>query len=558
MMPIKMMKLMIQMSPNDVPNVSNIENLGLNEEQTTSSLDIYDTRNWANLDNKTMNILVEKGPILKETNLDFPLDNNNRNFSYAYLSRKLNNCEISDRKWLDYSKHVAKVFCFCCKLFKSISNKSLLANEGLSDLRHISERLKQHENSVKHMNTWNEMEVRHKIQNELISLLAEQMTLIVRCVNMSTNKIKIEEYFLEFLKSLDLNVDDVRGQGYDNGFDMKGKHRGVQKRFLEINARALYMPCACHIVQRIYSLFLGCTKRWKILLDNVLKLTVKFLSNTRWESQIKIVKAIRFQAPQIRLAFSKLYESCDDAKSKSEVESLVNALGSFEFLLGMVIWYEVLFAINMMSKKLKSRSMCIDTTIKQLEGVLSYFEKYRDKCFTSSMNIAKSITLDMDVESTLPTKRRDEEIQSADELFRVDYFLVIADMTITSLKSRFEQLKTFESIFGFLFDSNKLNSLDEKELRECCATSHSTFSHGDSSFVDLNHIFSELKVLRFTLPNELMSATEILEFVKFVDCYPSVSIAYRFFLMVLVTVASSKRSFSKLKLIKTYLRLSMS
>lgn len=63
------------------------------------------------------------------------------------------------------------------------------------------------------------------------------------------------------LKELNISFEDCRGQSYDNGANMKGKRKGVQARLLEINSRALFVPCGAYL-QKLFTLFSASTQRW--------------------------------------------------------------------------------------------------------------------------------------------------------------------------------------------------------------------------------------------------------------------------------------------------------
>ncbi|XP_070677849.1 uncharacterized protein [Malus domestica] len=147
----------------------------------------------------------------------------------------------------------------------------------------------------------------------------------------------------------------------------------------------------------------------------------------------------------------------------------------------------------MVSTKLQSEDMCLDVAVKALEALVNFFENYKETGFAFAMRDAKEIALDSKIDPIFQTKRHrprkrhhDEvdgnkrEQQSTEESFRTYYFLIIVDIALSQLKHRFEQLKAFESIFGFLFDALKLISLDDKQLKENCMNLEAHLKHGNT------------------------------------------------------------------------------
>lgn len=202
-----------------------------------------------------------------------------------------------------------------------------------------------------------------------------------------------------------------------------------------------------------------------------------------------------------------MVDSLDDAGAKSEVHALVRyAIEDFGFLVSMVVWHTILFAVNVVSKTLQKEDMHIDVAIDQLNGLVSFLEKYRESGLAEAIDEAKAIASKMEVEPVFHEKRvihRKKHFDengskmtlSAEDSFRVNY-LSIVDQALSSLKSQLEQFEKYEEIWGFLFDVNKLKSTTNERLKMYCSKLEDALKHEGTSDINGDELFLELNVFR--------------------------------------------------------------
>lgn len=442
----------------------------------------------------------------------------------------------------------------------------------------------------------------------------EQLSLTIRYVHLLEDEVEICESFIGFDPILDstgaglttailnmlqvngLELKNCRGQGYDNGSNMKGKNIGVQKRILTLNPLAFFLTCGCHnlclilcdaaqtsvmsislfgILGRLYSLFAGSVKRWKILLDHLKTFTLKRLSDTRWEAKISSVKAVRYQIADVHDALITLaeYEEKMDKKIAHEALTLAAQLKDFKFLVSLVVWYEILFQINIVSKSMQNQKIDVHDVQRLVNDCLKFLKNYKEKGFENSIITAKELAAELQTEPVFKDDKRirrikrqfdyesvDNPLKDPQKKFEIEFFNSLLDVVLTSFEERFSLFDDHSKIWGFLYDIKNLD-IGRDELLEKCKTLQSNLT--DDSTVDIDGISlcDELMSIQFFLKSEKDSSPlAVLNFIKkrkLEDLYPNVYVSLRILLTLPVVVASGERSFSKLKLIKYYLRATM-
>ncbi|XP_069616009.1 zinc finger MYM-type protein 1-like [Ranitomeya imitator] len=416
----------------------------------------------------------------------------------------------------------------------------------------------------------------------------EQMTIIVRFVSTSEDKkFEIKEHFLGFIP-----VSDTTGGGLTaavlNKFEEMSLSvdnlRGSHSLNLVVNDAAKCCFGATTfllLVQNLYVFFSSSTQHWEVLVHHLPSLTLKPLSETRWESRIDALAPLHYQLSEVHDALMDIAENISltgrsGNVSRLEAQGLAKQVETFSFVTSVLVWFNILYEINLTSKLLQSQEFDLAAASQHLDKTKKYLQSLRsdeefEKLLVDAREIAEELGIPANFESSSAPKRlkkknrqfsyegKDELIRDEKQSFKINFYVAILDTAINSVDERFTQLKEMELKFGFLYHIRSLEGKPSKFVLDKCKALEKSLTHNEVKDIDAIELCGALQAMSRHVPED-SSPKDVLELLLKSDLkesVPNLVVSLRILLTLPVSVASGERSFSKLKLIKTYLRANM-
>ena len=253
----------------------------------------------------------------------------------------------------------------------------------------------------------------HIDQLTLIFRYMEQTKPVERFVTFMPNQgHKAQEMFnglQDFLNAHNIDIQNCRGQSYDNASAMSGMYNGLQAKVATENELAIWIPCMGHslnlvgqaaaeccpaavmffdFLEKLYTFFTSSTNRYEILQDALHSLKSeqshqsqpptlpKRVTTTHWSCRADATKALDNGYSAFVDVLQKLAEDQQEAdKTRSESKGLLDEMLTLET---GVFWNEILDRFAGTSQTLQSATLDLNNAVAALQSLRAFVEDRRN------------------------------------------------------------------------------------------------------------------------------------------------------------------------------------